>query len=1845
MYAAPPVSKPIRVFYSYSHADEEYREHLEKHLSILRNNGLISEWHDRRIGAGAEWEQEIDAHLNTAQLILLLVSPDFLASQYCYSVEMTRALERHTTGEARVVPVIIRSVLWKGAPFGKLQALPTDAKAVDRWPNRDHALEDVATGIAEAVAAIKEGRIARAVPDEPETDTAEGPVDHEQAAMSPDLEALFTSGSRVAFNLPGISQTFPALPPNEVWRENMLYAIETMFASDCKIVTVEGGQGLGKTTLLSQFARKHSLKAVTRFIRVSDPRTWDLESLKDDLAAQVADVLGIDIDGEHGSIREGDFSTLVFRLSRYAARRRQSFYLVLDGLEELARETPETVRALGQLLPVGLSGINLLLSGSLAELRPFLPSGITARSLQILPFVSQETEKYLHDVGLSAAEATAIHRHLRGIPGHLASARRSIGRGTAVEALLARVGSPSREAWNPRQRLLELEWESVATGDRRLVDVMALLAWDQRTHTIAEAGAFAGTSDAELFAILAGTGLFRARRDSGVLEFAAEDLADFARQKLPEMQKTISDRVIEQLVSEGDSHASQMYLPSYLEQAGEYEKLLKYLSPDFFARMLAQAGSLLPVKQKVALGLSSAIHLGHDGDSLRFGIQRSVLNEFSGTVIWRAEVEARIALGDYDTAVSIAQAAPVLEDRLHLLAVVARQQREKGVLPEPTLIEQMEQLCTEIRYPLDAKRAQDIAEDLIHSLPEQALELIQEAVRVGGGENAIDLAYALLSVAALEAPNESTREDALARISKKISDPVYRSISKGASLLFNERPAREIIVQLKEFEQVSHQMLVLQQWMDLSAERTDAIEAAEYALSLALGSSSYNLTLPVLKSIAAALPSAGDLAKASGIVAIVDAQIAVTSHKGSTGDYVETQLLLAQTQMRFDEAAAVNRIVDVVLLVSDLSDVGVRGGCIAQVLASLERLDADHKLEASEGLHSVAKEVYAASIEAVLSGTADHYAISKPIIKALASQRFDVARDLASRLNIAPRRDAARHLLIVTRRKNGDLARILPAVFQVVEEIESPIVRDSAISEIFRAMGSEEFATEVDLAYIESMLDLLPSIMGAEVRCRACTWAIQILAKHTEEQLQRRRKEITGLLQDAWECIDIAWSRVSTAFRIAVALSAVDQELANGYLRLADKLREQLHEDAVVDGQTYESSVRIALRAFGGLLRQSLAEQDDLQRVGQLIRRVPASGERAVLWAEMALRALNAGRDDLATEVINGHVYPAIEEIPQRDALYKAWVIARIAPALYYANHRATLELLQQLPQELRDKACLYVVNFSTSRTVFTDPFEASVSPGGELSWGDLVDLCDVLDCVQSDNYLHSCTTILATFIVPDQGRSTFTDNQRHDIANRIRRIAESKLPCRGFINHQGYVIATAASIARIEGAAKHEWERLISTSHEIPNTADKAYVLTHIAREAVERRVRHLREPLLIEAEGVADQIPAAYDRMGRFRVIGELALKINSQIARRVLRKAWDVTIENDGKDVHARQREILDLAHRIDSDFAKSLAQLADDDPVRGHNSDSVQARIQVLQAKRSLLSGQFDEDDLRELSDADFLSAIELHLAALVAGNAPTLSVSETRMQVERASRIAFGKSNIVYAWAIENAVRRPAAPAVARRYLRPMFEGAITGAEFASRLGLRTSSQGSLMKLGRDTPDVAVVFSPAQTRAAMQFLVEWVRESEENQIIIIEPEFSPDGLELVRRISIECPNIEFEILSARGHHESAPGASWEDSYRDAWSKLTEQVPPELRIILAGDAVSGLLPTSRRCIIAGDRGLSLSTSICALGYEDLRLVHMSPAEVHAADKETLPLRELKTRLPGSGQVIRYSLFSLA
>ena len=142
---------PTKLFISYAHEDEKYKEALTSHLSGLERSGKIDPWNDREIQPGQEWDDSIKRELEAADIILFLISSDFIASNYIHDVEIEKAMHRFERGQVQVVPIILRPCHWTSLPIAKLQALPKNAKPISSWEDQDEAWLSTVKGISSII--------------------------------------------------------------------------------------------------------------------------------------------------------------------------------------------------------------------------------------------------------------------------------------------------------------------------------------------------------------------------------------------------------------------------------------------------------------------------------------------------------------------------------------------------------------------------------------------------------------------------------------------------------------------------------------------------------------------------------------------------------------------------------------------------------------------------------------------------------------------------------------------------------------------------------------------------------------------------------------------------------------------------------------------------------------------------------------------------------------------------------------------------------------------------------------------------------------------------------------------------------------------------------------------------------------------------------------------------------------------------------------------------------------------------------------------------------------------------------------------------------------------------------------------------------------------------------------------------------------------------------------------------------------------------------------------------------------------------------------------------------------
>ncbi|MDP1658758.1 MAG: TIR domain-containing protein [Methylotenera sp.] len=240
-----------KIFISYSHKDETHRSELEVHLAMLKRKNIVSVWHDRKIVAGDEWKNEIDDNLEAADIILFLISPDFLASEYCYDIEVKKAMERHDAGLAKIIPIIVRNCDWHDCEFSKFQAVPKDAKPIVLWNDKDSAWLDVTNGLKAHIANF----VQKTIPVEiiVEKEKFQPVADIEE--WLDDTEVLLTHRKVTKVRLSDVYVSPDLESENEVPTKEIKIINSDVILKKPDFYLINGEEQQGKTTLL-----KHTYK-------------------------------------------------------------------------------------------------------------------------------------------------------------------------------------------------------------------------------------------------------------------------------------------------------------------------------------------------------------------------------------------------------------------------------------------------------------------------------------------------------------------------------------------------------------------------------------------------------------------------------------------------------------------------------------------------------------------------------------------------------------------------------------------------------------------------------------------------------------------------------------------------------------------------------------------------------------------------------------------------------------------------------------------------------------------------------------------------------------------------------------------------------------------------------------------------------------------------------------------------------------------------------------------------------------------------------------------------------------------------------------------------------------------------------------------------------------------------------------------------------------------------------------------------------------------------------------------------------------------------------------------------
>jgi len=1186
-------------------------------------------------------------------------------------------------------------------------------------------------------------------------------------------------------DLTKVANTFPQSGDKCIRRENMLMTLADMLQTDTEVVIVEGPDGIGKTTLLAQFVEEYPHQAFGLFVRSSSRWAYDSEMITRELSELIGWVLkkekfrGADDDLDPFQVLRSH----IFALQKKANSEQKTYYFVLDGLDEIPEEDHHERETILNLLPFGLPRFRFILSGTLDCLKKRSKKISRVNPFRLPGFTFEETTKFLADLVDNRAQIETIHKISKHMPGNLASVRRLLQAGIKVDKLLDEL--PAR-----LPNLFELEWRVVEQDDVLLHKALAILAFDQRRHSLDSLSKLCQTELSELSEKLTSCSFLEIKTNEQEVEYISDTFRRFARERLSTLRSQILETIISDLLTAPESQDSLAHLPGFLHQAGRYEDLLTYLSPEHIGRLIDCGDSWVPLHQKIDLGIETALQLERDGDLLRFGLQRAMITSMKNSEPWRSEIEAYIALDDFSAAYALVQRMVTKEDRLHLLSVIARAKKTRYLPVEVELSDQIRQLYKTLDRGNMGERGVEIASDLIYTHPELAVELVQDCADKEGTDNSLDLALAKLSFKALTTGNDemaSTQQT----LRDKVKNPKVQRYMDTISLFFGEYSAEGVISEVEKWENAADRIFALRAWTMTNAKRKDAATVVEYGLATIIKTTTYTASATVYKELAFPLIYIPDTIQLMAIIRKLDGLKGPIESAGPTAEYVKLQATMAEAEARYDIQASFNRLQDLFFYTDTLTETDTKLSSLANIASVLKKIDQAKKFDEIGPIHELVIEELRAVIDDILTKTANHYEAVRPAISALAQCDTKSALEVVLKLNTAPRREEGLVTFVEAVASEPPSDTNFAAMTEAYGNLKSIPMKAMAARVALRCLLDQKKEMGPFISKIIPLYQWVNIIPDAEEKCQSICMMLDILLEHKEPISS---KLITLLSQQdlmkTWETIDLGWAKVNAGFKIVSVMSKCSPNLSHDFLDKTIKARNEIILDCQDTALNYIGCVRLAIRCFSGLIKRKLYNQEDLEILQNLIDKIPSPSVRITAWADLALKLFVAQDLKKYKEIVSEQIRPFLEANIIEDAEARMQTIIAVAPALYCAHHASTKELIDTLPQPYRDDAYSYVGSFLITHHLPTETYTPESKPREKISYEDVLDVYEILQSIETEPLICGHITLLVDNI-EKTSRREFSKTQNAHILQKLRDITKAKFANLYYIKHEGYKILT----------------------------------------------------------------------------------------------------------------------------------------------------------------------------------------------------------------------------------------------------------------------------------------------------------------------------------------------------------------------------------------------------------------------------------------------------------------------
>ena len=1553
-------------------------------------------------------------------------------------------------------------------------------------------------------------------------------------------------------------ETRPKLRENLISRDQYLDLYDSQL-EDNRVLCVAGEEGVGVTTTLALFAKRHGDDCASYFNNGWSRHLLSPQTIVRSLLHQL-ELLNIrsKAEKEAGETSEGEEKNLspwIYKLSR-RAKKKNYLYFVFDGFDCIPTEYVDSIKA--AIAPLfNIENGRFIFSGNKENIKQLLPEATPVKqSNEVLKFQKNDVEGYLKKIDntLSKDDIDTIYDLSNKGEARKLAILIEILQAEGVETLRAFYRNDVKDFFEDDFCWIEEQ------KDEKLVQLMTLLTFSELPQTKQSVMLTLKLTAEDTQALINKAAKY-VQEDNGIVELRSADYRKYLRVKLAQYKTPIELLLIDMIEARNDVEEQFLYLPALYKHVKRNKQLVNYLTSENVQTYLVNKKSQAALNEQCEYGYNACTDFDTQAAAyFRFAVNRSVSREIEKNELSDEEIEALIAIGDDQSAFTLAQNVFLLEERLKCLLIMAQSGRNLSEAMRDEIDMQITALADAIDFEHIPDKALELAKLMLPVKLEKALEIIDKVAKVTKDRQQIDRLYTAIS---LSYNNEGRSSDGNQNkadlISTRIMDDGLRKMATVMKSIMAESTAAQVVERMKELPTPSSQLYFLRYWIPDHKTREDIGAAVEYAVKLVIDTST--TSMPKVSFLYQFCKPLADMTgeQVKKIVGMLDAVVA--NIKFPTVEYVKLMSLVISAVVKHDKESAKDRLQNLYLEITDMKDKALQAHCKALILRDYEKLGEKKDVEEWMMPAFQLQQDITDDVEEILKNSAYHLKVVEGPIKALVCTAPSFVRDVISKMNTKERRDRA-YLLAATEYvwqtdiKKLDWAYFIRLFSEITydrTELHKPL---TALIDKIRACKDKD---EQLLENVRTNYRLLKEVEQGDIMCYMLATLYVWLCKYYSEEkfkdgstVQEFMGQVKADLDFAWNTINMPWLKVKTGYEIAKVMSRISmKQEAKEYVAKCASVRKSQLLSSYSCVAAYWESLELYVHSLGILIRSKMCTDEDLEVFKTLLSYDESEGESLIQWARIALEFHGVDDMDKFNKIVNRYVSKPLDNFSD---YYQKLVLYHISPALFLSSKLLFFERLKKYDTFFQNACLENIARYILTKYPYPEYNNSSeIETQISLERKDYDYLMDLMEQSHDEGFIFNYTDILSRSIKRDTGK-TLSRELHKVLFDRLEDIVTKRLPMTDGIQHNGYRIACKAMIDGSRGGGIDSGAGLKAEIESVHNKADQAFLYAHVANYL--KRTSEKAEFIDLAVQKT-EEIDYTFDKFNRFSLCLQDSFAAASSKSKTIAEKAMDM-LKSDKNGKYTDYQKMIDMVRDHNEDLAESMLEMVDDDPVRLQYKQLLKKRGI---SDRRLKAAKEDMQQVARLNNEEQMRFFEKQMEYLIKKRFVVKDIETTASIVQKIYENPITDTRNAVLFFMENLYQKNQ---LNKRYgllLREMHIAIVDNLKIVLAI-----ASGSKEKLERvrsimnEREFESNSFIPVgESEQGLQNIIEWYKEHPVEVLRIIDPFFHAEDLYIIKSLMDLNNDLRCYILT-----QNQKDAPLDEVFQNGWNAISSNLPGRIEV---------------------------------------------------------------------------------